>query len=98
MPFVQPAPELPQPYHADPALKALLRRALAPELRAEIEPSLVAMGETALRMHALSLSDRLNEPRHVPFDPWGSRVDRIEVTPSGIVPHGAWRLVRLPGH
>jgi alkylation response protein AidB-like acyl-CoA dehydrogenase len=31
-------------------------------------------------MRDLSLADRLNEPRHVPFDPWGDRVDRIEVT------------------
>ena len=80
MPFIQPAPSLPHPYQADAALKALLRRALAPELLAEIEPSLAAMGDIALRMHALSLADRLNEPRHVPFDPWGNRVDRIEVT------------------
>ena len=80
MPFIQQAPRLPQPYHADPALKALLRRALAPEVLAEIEPSLAEMGDIALRMHDLSLADRLNEPRHVPYDPWGNRVDRIEVT------------------
>ena len=81
MPFIQPAPRLPHPYHADPALKGLLRRVLGPELLAEAEPSLLAMGETALRMHELSLADRLNEPRHVPYDPWGARVDRIELTP-----------------
>ena len=80
MPFIQPAPVLPQPYHADPALKGLLRRALAPEVLAAIEPSLSAMGDLALGLHQLSLADRLNEPRHVPFDPWGNRVDRIEPT------------------
>jgi alkylation response protein AidB-like acyl-CoA dehydrogenase len=31
-------------------------------------------------MHALSLEDRPNEPRHIPFDAWGNRIDRIEVT------------------
>jgi alkylation response protein AidB-like acyl-CoA dehydrogenase len=61
-------------------MKALLRRVLAPEVLAEIEPSLVTMGDIALDMYGLSLADRLNEPRHVPFDPWGNRVDRIEVT------------------
>ena len=80
MAFIQSAPRLSQPYHADPALKALLRRALPADMLAEIEPSLVAMGDTALGMHDLSLADRLNEPRHVPFDPWGNRVDRIELT------------------
>jgi alkylation response protein AidB-like acyl-CoA dehydrogenase len=80
MAFIQPAPSLPQPYDADPALKGLLRRALAAETLAELEPSLSTMGELALRLHQLSLADRLNEPRHVPFDPWGNRVDRIEPT------------------
>lgn len=81
MPFIQPAPQLPQPYRADPVLRGCLRRALPADVLAEIEPSLDAMGETALALHALSLADRLSEPRHVPFDPWGRRVDRIELTP-----------------
>jgi alkylation response protein AidB-like acyl-CoA dehydrogenase len=80
MPFIQPAPQLPQPYHADPVLKGFLRRSLPRDVLAELEPSLGAMGDIAIRLQALSLRDRLNEPRHVPFDPWGNRVDRIEVT------------------
>jgi len=69
MPFIQPAPQLPHPYRADPALRGSLRRALPPEVLAEIEPALEAMGATALELHALSLADRCHEPRHVPFDP-----------------------------
>jgi len=80
MPFIQPAPGLPHPFAADPVLRGCLRRALPPEVLAEVEPSLREMGDIALRMAALSLEDRLNEPRFVPFDPWGNRVDRIEVT------------------
>ena len=80
MPFIQPAPQLPHPYRADPALRGSLRRALPPEVLAEIEPALEAMGATALELHALSLADRCHEPRHVPFDPWGRRIDRIELT------------------
>jgi len=80
MPFIQPAPQLAQPYRADPVLRGFLRRALPPEVLAEIEPELAAMGDTALELHALSLEDRCQEPRHVPFDPWGKRIDRIELT------------------
>ncbi len=80
MPFIQPAPDLPDPYQADTVLRGHLRRALPPGLLADIEPSLQAMGATALAMRALSLQDRLAEPRHIPFDPWGNRVDRIDVT------------------
>ena len=80
MPFVQPAPELPHPYQADPVLRSYLRRVLPPEVLADLEPSLQAMGATALAMRARSLQDRLEEPRHIPFDPWGHRVDRIQAT------------------
>lgn len=81
MNFIQPAPELPHPYRADSVLRAYLRRALPMDVRAEIEPSLAEMGTIALRLYSLSLEDRLNEPRHVPFDAWGNRVDQIQVTP-----------------
>ena len=80
MAFIQPAPQLPHPYDADRVLGAYLRRALPPGVLAEVEPSLRAMGGIALAMHALSLEDRRFEPLHVPYDPWGNRVDRIELT------------------
>ncbi len=80
MPFIQSGPQLPHPYRADSVLRSYLRRALPTDVLAEIEPSLDEMGDIALRLHALSLEDRLNEPRHIPFDAWGNRVDRIQVT------------------
>ncbi len=79
-PFLQPGPELPQPYFADRVLRDFLAMALPEPVLRDIEPSLVEMGDQAQRLHALSLADRLNEPRHVPFDPWGRRIDRIDVT------------------
>ncbi len=63
MPFIQPAPQLPHPYRADPALGAYLRRALPPEVLADIVPSLQAMGGIALELHALSLEDRCSTSR-----------------------------------
>ncbi len=79
-PFLQPAPDLPDPWAGDAPLQEHLAASLPPEVLGAVRPSLEAMGRTALDLHALSLADRLNEPRHIPYDPWGRRVDRIEVT------------------
>ena len=68
----------------DLTLRAFLRRVVPPEVERNITPSLAAMGELAAGPLAeLSRRHRLDEPRHVPFDAWGNRVDRIEVTPPG---------------
>ena len=32
-------------------------------------------------LYAFQLADRLNEPVHTPWDAWGNRIDRIEVSP-----------------
>ena len=40
------------------------------------------MGEMAGGpLYAFQLADRLNEPVHTPWDAWGNRIDRIEVSP-----------------
>ncbi len=40
------------------------------------------MGEMAGGpLYAFQLADRHNEPVHTPWDAWGNRVDRIEVSP-----------------
>ncbi len=81
-PFVQPAPRVANAYASDPLLPALLRRKLGPELHAAIEPELLAMGELAAGpLFELQRADRLNEPVLTQWDPWGTRVDRIELTP-----------------
>jgi len=36
-----------------------------------------------VKLYALQLSDRLNEPRLTHWDAWGTRVDRIELTRCG---------------
>jgi alkylation response protein AidB-like acyl-CoA dehydrogenase len=81
MPFIQDGPQLSHPWHGDAVLQGFLRRVLPGEVLQDIEPSLEEMGGLALDFHAFQLRDRLNEPLHIPFDPWGRRVDRIEVTP-----------------
>jgi alkylation response protein AidB-like acyl-CoA dehydrogenase len=81
-PFFQTPPELGNQYTTDRVLRSYLKRALMPDVLAAIEPSLETMGELAGgRLYEMQLADRANEPSLVQWDPWGRRVDRIEVSP-----------------
>ena len=81
MPFFQDPPRLANAYDSDPLLREYLTLKLGAELAA-VEPELRHLGERAVGdLLALQAEDRLSEPRHVPFDAWGRRVDRIELTP-----------------
>lgn len=78
--FFQPPPELANQYRDDRVLQTTLRRLLPPDVQREIEESLDRMGELAAGpLYALSLHHRLDEPEHIPFDPWGRRVDEVRV-------------------
>lgn len=80
--FKQQPPRLGNQYEDDRALRSLLRRALAPEVLAEVEPSLSEMGEIAGgELYRLQLEDRESEPALTGYDAWGERVDRVSVTP-----------------
>lgn len=81
-PFNQPAPALGNQYDEDRVLRSYLRRALPDEVRREIEPALRRMGELAGgELYQMQLDDRLNEPTLTRWDPWGNRIDEIEVSP-----------------
>jgi len=81
-PFNQPPPALGNQYDDDRVLRSYLRRVLPQEILAAIEAELKEMGELAGGpLYAFQLADRLNEPRHTPWDGWGNRVDQIEVSP-----------------
>ena len=81
MPFFQDPPRLANAYDADPLLREYLARQFGGTL-AELEPELRHLGDLAVtQLLELQHADRLCEPRHVPFDAWGRRVDRIELTP-----------------
>jgi alkylation response protein AidB-like acyl-CoA dehydrogenase len=82
MPFFQDAPRLGNTYDRDPLLRELLARLLAPGTLAEVEAELRELGALAGgRLHEMQLEERLLEPRLVSWDPWGRRVDRVELTP-----------------
>lgn len=82
MAFFQAPPTLGNQYLDDPLLRSYLERVLPKEAFAGIEPELREMGELAggelFRMQA---EDRLTDPVLTQWDPWGHRIDHIEVSP-----------------
>jgi alkylation response protein AidB-like acyl-CoA dehydrogenase len=82
VPFFQEPPRLGNTYDADPLLREYLSRNLPPNALLAIEPELRYLGDIAGgRLARMQLEDRLNEPRLTQWDPWGRRVDAIELTP-----------------
>jgi acyl-CoA dehydrogenase len=80
----QDPPRLRDEWEDDLALRRYLERVLPAEVRAEVEPELAEMGllaATELKAWADELDDRRHEPRLVPFDAWGNRIDEVQVAP-----------------
>ncbi len=88
--FYQSPPSLTNQYVADRVLRSYLARVLPDAIRREIEPDLVRFGDrVAGEILLLGEAAEAAPPRHVPYDPWGRRIDRIETSE-------AWRsLARL---
>ncbi|MFO0593193.1 MAG: acyl-CoA dehydrogenase family protein [Polyangiaceae bacterium] len=75
-------PRLQNTYEADEALRSYLTRALPAEVLAEIEPGLRSLGaRAAAELAACADEAEAQPPKHVPFDAWGARVDRLETSP-----------------
>ncbi|HET7550274.1 MAG TPA: acyl-CoA dehydrogenase family protein [Gemmatimonadaceae bacterium] len=83
--FFQPPPALGNQYDDDRVLRSWLRRVLPRDMLADVEPELRRLGERASGdILALGEAAEAEPPRHVPYDPWGRRVDRIDTS-------AAWR-------
>lgn len=81
MGFVQSPPALSNTFRGDPALRGLLEDTLPEGVWRTTKAEFEQMGELASReLYDLGIADRLNEPNWTAFDPWGNRVDRVEVT------------------
>jgi acyl-CoA dehydrogenase len=81
--FFQEPPRLPNTYRSDAVLREYLERLLPAEVRAEVDPELDRMGEAAAgELSRLAEQAEASPPRLVQYDPWGRRVDRIEVSPA----------------
>ncbi len=82
MAFFQDPPRLGNQYDDDALLREWLDRNLPEEARRATEPELRELGERAGgELYQMQLADRLNDPVLTPYDPWGNRVDQIEVSP-----------------
>ena len=79
--FYQDAPRLTNQYDDDPLLGGYLRWRLTPVMLHEVEPVLRRLGGLAAgEWLALDAAAERNPPRHVPYDPWGRRIDAIETS------------------
>jgi len=85
--FYQQGPTLANQYTDDPLLEQLLRHRLPASVFEEIRHGLTTLGGRAVtEIAAAGEAAEADPPRHVPYDAWGRRVDRIE-TPA------AWRTL-----
>ena len=85
--FYQTGPRLTNQFESDALLREYLAWRLPAPMRARIAPELVSLGRRATTdLLALAETAEAEPPRHVPYDPWGRRVDRIDVS-------HAWRAL-----
>ncbi|MDP3274012.1 MAG: acyl-CoA dehydrogenase family protein [Deltaproteobacteria bacterium] len=81
MAFYQDPPALEDPYESDRVLRAYIRRVFSQSEREVLEPALASLSRVVLdELDPLQRADRLYEPTLTAWDPWGHRVDHIEVT------------------
>lgn len=79
--FFQSGPELTNQYQADTLLQSYLKQKLPADLLRQAEPELNRMGERSVTdLLAASLEAERTDPLHVPFDPWGRRIDEITMS------------------
>ena len=79
--FIQDSPKLANQYDDDPVLRSYLRWRLPAQILSDVEPDLRRLGQRAVTdILALGEDAERSPPRHVPYDAWGKRVDRIETS------------------
>ncbi len=82
MAFYQDPPSLENQFVCDSLLQEHLARTLPAPLLSQAHESLHELGGlSGDRLYRMQLADRLNEPRLTQWDPWGQRIDHIEVSP-----------------
>ncbi len=81
--FVQEAPRPGNRLAGDPALLGALERLLSKEAWPQARDDLALFaGRVGDEFAPMQMEAEANPPRHVPFDAWGRRVDRVEVSPA----------------
>lgn len=81
MSFYQSAPEFGHPYQDDQVLNKFIKRIFPATLLNEVEADLHRFGTRVVQeMEKLSQEAEASPPVHVPYDPWGKRIDFIKVS------------------
>ncbi len=78
MAFFQDPPRLGNQFDDDPMLPSWVARYVGEEA---VAAELRELGDVAVTWYAKQQADRLNEPVLTQWDPWGNRIDHIEVSP-----------------
>ncbi len=86
--YFRQGPVLGNPFASDPLLQGFLRWRLPADLQETLAPGLLAFGQRVLdEVHELGPQAEAHPPRHIAYDPWGARIDQIEVS-------GAWKRLQ----
>jgi acyl-CoA dehydrogenase len=80
--FFQAPPTLPDAWTSDRILRDALRWHLGDDLYARVEDEFAAMGAWATDRATLDLATQAEQepPRHIPYGPWGHRIDDVRVS------------------
>lgn len=79
--FIQDGPAISDTFATDSLLKAFLKWKMPKEMYASIAADLSRFSaRCAGEIHGIGEAAEAQLPRHVPFDPWGRRIDHIEVS------------------
>jgi len=78
MAFFQEPPRLGNQFDDDPMLPAWIARHLG---NPDVADELRVLGDLTVEYYGKQLADRENEPVLTQWDPWGNRIDRIDVSP-----------------
>ncbi|PIS11022.1 MAG: acyl-CoA dehydrogenase [Bdellovibrio sp. CG10_big_fil_rev_8_21_14_0_10_47_8] len=77
--FFQVAPTLKNTFESDPLLKKYLQKKLSKDIYQTVSPELKKLGDLAVgEMLTWAWDAEKNPPRHIPYDPWGRRIDEIQ--------------------
>lgn len=81
--FFQTAPSLGNQYDEDRVLKTYLAWKLPAAMLHELEPELHHLGQRVIEdIQQLGQEAEASPPQHIPYDPWGKRIDQIKVSPA----------------
>lgn len=80
-PFFQEGPSIRNQFTDDLLLQRYLKVFMPQEYLKEVEAELLCLGEAAAGpMLAWAEQTEKLQPKHIPYDPWGKRIDHIEVS------------------